>query len=51
MSQAVYGTVRLFNRCFGYGVGRSGDTGERDTADALPRIDPWAAPVNSLRVA
>jgi len=40
--QAVYGTVRLFNRCFGHGVGRCVDTGERDIADALPRIHPWA---------
>jgi len=39
----MYGAVRLFNRGFGHGIGRGIDTGERDIADALPRVDPWAA--------
>ena len=43
-----HGTVRLFNRGLGHGVGRSVDTGEHDIADRLPCIDPRASFVSPV---
>jgi hypothetical protein len=46
----VYRPVRLFNRGLGHGIRRSVYSGECDIADALPRIDPWAAFVSPIYV-